>query len=63
MTNPNYPSKSQGGLLGVFEPPSKPVGHWRIGGPRGLAFATFRKPRLLTRILCRYLLEWEWQDA
>ena len=36
------------------------VGGWRIGNT---TFQQTRKPRWLTRVLCRWLLEWEWVDA
>jgi len=38
------------------------VGYWRIGGVHGLAIAMTQRPRWLTRVLCRWLLEWSWHD-
>lgn len=38
------------------------VGFWRIGGVNGLCFMLERRPRWLTRFMCRVLLEWEWHD-
>lgn len=38
-------------------PPS--VGGWQMGTTR---FMQTRKPRWLTRVLCKWLLEWEWVD-
>lgn len=38
------------------------VGHWLIGGATGLRLFQARKPRWLTRVLCRWLLEWQWRD-
>jgi hypothetical protein len=41
----------------------KPVGYWQIGGPTGVLFSGFKRPRWLTRYLCRALLEIEWHDG
>jgi hypothetical protein len=40
----------------------KPVGRWRLGGPQGLSLYMTKRPRWLTRVLCEWLLEWEWID-
>jgi hypothetical protein len=40
----------------------KYAGEWQIGGAVGLRVVTMKKPRLLTRVLCKALLEWEWVD-
>lgn len=39
------------------------VGGWRMGGLTGLYVAQTRRPRWLTRVLCRWLLEWEWVEV
>lgn len=39
------------------------VGGWRIGGSTGLTVNQTRRPRWLTRVLCRWLLEWEWVEV
>jgi hypothetical protein len=44
----------------LYQPPP-PAGTWVIG--KTLHIHVLRRPRLLTRWLCRLLLEWEWQDA
>ena len=41
----------------------KYVGGWRIGGSIGLTVNQTRRPRWLTRVLCRWLLEWEWVEV
>jgi hypothetical protein len=41
----------------------KYVGYWIIGGDTGLRVAQTRKPRRLTRAMCRWLLQWEWRDG
>lgn len=45
----------------IYKPP-KYVGWWRIGGVAGLCIMQEKRPRWLTRLLCRVLLEWEWKD-
>lgn len=51
-----------GGLV-IQKPPSH-VGGWRVGGPTwSTTFNVTKKPRWLTRVLMRLLLEWEWVDA
>ena len=40
----------------------KYAGQWQIGGASGLRIAVLKKPRLLTRVLCKALLEWKWVD-
>ncbi len=42
----------------------KPAGCWRIGGEQ-LALSVYvgKRPRWLTRVMMRLLLEWEWRDA
>ena len=39
------------------------VGCWTIGGPMGLSFSQTRRPRWLTRMMAKWLFEWEWSDA
>lgn len=39
-----------------------PKGYWQIGGPHALHIYPPKRPRWLTRQLCRLLLEWEWID-
>jgi len=41
----------------------KYVGGWQIGGSTGLTVNQTRRPRWLTRVLCRWLLEWEWKEV
>jgi hypothetical protein len=41
----------------------EPVGWWAIGGGFGLNVYQRKKPRWITRILCKHLLEWDWIDA
>ena len=41
----------------------KYVGGWRIGGLTGLTVNQTRRPGWLTRVLCRWLLEWEWVEG
>lgn len=48
--------------LMFLESPPKPVGYWCIGGPRGFRFGIATRPRWLTRVMARLLLEWEWRD-
>jgi hypothetical protein len=44
----------------IFEQP-KVVGAWQIGGAMGMRVAMYgSKPRWLTRVMCRWLLQWEW---
>lgn len=47
----------------AIQQPAKYVGYWTIGGPSGLRVAMTRRPRWLTRVLCRWLLEWIWTDG
>jgi hypothetical protein len=46
-----------------FALPPQYVGRWRLGGPQGLSLYMSKRPRWLTRLLCRLLLEWEWIDG
>jgi hypothetical protein len=39
------------------------VGYWIIAGHYGIRVAQVKRPRWLTRFLCRVLLEWEWRDG
>lgn len=39
------------------------VGHWEIGGPTGMHFSQTTRPRWLTRLMSRWLLQWEWCDG
>lgn len=48
--------------LNTIEQPQY-VGGWRIGGLTGLTVKQTRRPRWLTRVLCRWLLEWEWVEG
>lgn len=49
--------------------PQPPVGYWVVGkGKPGEMFYTYRiaqqtRPRWLTRLMARWLLELEWEDA
>lgn len=46
-----------------FIQPPPTVGYWVIGGAmHGLKVSQVRRPRWLTRVLCKWLLEWEWLD-
>lgn len=39
------------------------AGYWIIGSERmGLKFPVTDRPRLVTRLLCRWLFEWVWVD-
>lgn len=38
-------------------------GYWQIGGRMGLCVSVKRRPRWLTRVIARLLLEWEWRDG
>lgn len=40
----------------------KYAGRWEIGGHDGLSLYQEKRPRALTRLLCRWLLEWVWID-
>lgn len=46
----------------IYEMPAV-VGAWVIGGKPGLYFYMREKPRWLTRLMCRWLLEWKWEDS
>ena len=46
-----------------FTQPPKTVGWWQLGGPRGLSVHQTKRPRWLTRVMCKWLLEWEWIDG
>ena len=48
--------------IGGFAAP-KFEGYWRIGGSYGLRFGVERRPRWLTRKLCNWLFEFEWEEA
>ena len=39
------------------------VGCWLLGDGHSLRIWQTRKPRWLTRLMCRWLLEWEWVDS
>lgn len=39
------------------------AGYWEIAGHYGLRISQVHKPRLLTRWLCKALLEWTWHDG
>lgn len=39
------------------------VGAWCVGGAQGLRFCVSKRPGWLARLMCRWLLEWEWIDA
>lgn len=45
----------------AFYQPPAPAGTWVIG--KRLHIQVTKRPRLLTRWLCRLLLEWEWKDS
>lgn len=49
--------------LELVKLPPSPVGYWCIGGVQGFRFAVRERPRWLTRVLLKALLEWEWRDA
>ena len=38
------------------------AGHWQVGGAPGLSIYLSKRPRWLTRVLMRWLVEWEWVD-
>ena len=44
-----------------FKNPPPPAGCWYMGG--SLHVYILRRPRWLTRVMCKWLLEWEWIDA
>jgi hypothetical protein len=46
-----------------FTSTPKWVGYWIIAGHFGIRVAQVKRPRWLTRFLCRVLLEWEWRDG
>jgi hypothetical protein len=52
---------------GSFEPhhvaPAAISGHWQIGGPKALALAPRKRPRWITRVLCKAIFEFEWIDG
>jgi hypothetical protein len=39
------------------------AGHWHIGGEMGLHLGLYERPRWLTRVMCKWLLQWEWRDS
>ena len=39
------------------------AGSWTIGGPAGLRIYMKQRPRWLTRLMTRWLMEWVWEDA
>lgn len=43
--------------------PPQYVGAWLIGGPLGIKLPMLRRPRWLTRVLSRWLLEWDWIEG
>ena len=45
-----------------FIKPPKYVGHYQIGGRDGLRVSMTTRPRWLTRLMVRWLLEWYWRD-
>ena len=46
--------------IGLIMPVS--IGTWNVG-KGGLSLSVYgKKPRWLTRWLCKILLEWEWKD-
>ena len=48
-------------LMQFYNPPP-PVGCWQIGGATGLSIGITKKPRWLTRLMCRWLFEMTWID-
>ncbi len=38
------------------------AGSWKIGGSTGLVFSVSKRPRWLTRVMMKFLIEWEWCD-
>jgi hypothetical protein len=40
----------------------KYVGYYRIGGTPALHIPLTVRPRWLTRVLMRWLVEWDWHD-
>jgi hypothetical protein len=47
----------------AFRPLPLYVGWYQIGGPGALQVHVFVRPRWLTRVMVRFLLQWEWHDA
>lgn len=51
-------------LTGTFtasiKGPPAPVGYWRFSG--NYRWYSIKRPRWLTRVMMKFLLEWEWQD-
>lgn len=45
-----------------FLKPPKWVGYYQIGGSPGLRVSATVRPRWLTRVLLRWLIEWDWVD-
>lgn len=50
-------------MMHLLQLPPPPVGYWCLGGEQGFRFAMKTRPRWLTRVLMRALLEWHWVDA
>ena len=52
--------KITGSTNTILDWPPKYAGHWNIGGNWHMNVT--KRPRWLTRILMRFLLEWYWHD-
>jgi hypothetical protein len=52
-----------GGRITFREPP-KHIGGWQIGNsPGAIVFWITKRPRWLTKVMCAWLLEWQWKDG
>ena len=49
---------------GIYQRVEQPifVGAWQMGGPQGFNFNITKRPRWLTRVMMKFLIEWEWFD-
>jgi hypothetical protein len=51
----------QGSMSNFYVIPApEPVGYYELGGWR---ITLHRRPSWLARLLCRWLLQWEWHDG
>lgn len=58
----NKPLKTEAPFYTFFKPPAY-VGHWQIGDtPNTFNISITKRPRLLTQLMCRWLLQWVWVD-
>lgn len=47
-------------LESMYAPITK--GYWQIGGQGAVHIFLVQRPRWLTRLMCKLLLEWVWVD-